>query len=120
MIHPAIMLALLATMLGAPAAPAVPAVAAGPRLPVPYLPIPLPAETAGAAGVPELPAVAARSTGQRVRNGVIGGVIGAAAGVGVCTLFSVTLFDGSGCTASGNTAFGAGGFLLGFGVGLVL
>jgi hypothetical protein len=61
-----------------------------------------------------------RTAGERLRHAAIGGVFGAVAGVATCTLLSITLFGGQGCTAKGNTQFGVGGFLLGAGIGAVL
>ena len=61
-----------------------------------------------------------RSAGQRARHAAIGGVFGAVAGVATCTLLSITLFGGQGCTEKGNTQFGVGGFLLGAAIGAVL
>jgi hypothetical protein len=67
-----------------------------------------------------LPEPPPRTAGQRVRHAAIGGVFGAVAGVATCTILSITLFRGQGCTAKGNTQFGVGGFLLGAGIGAVL
>jgi hypothetical protein len=58
----------------------------------------------------------------RLRRGVIGGLIGAVAGVATCTLISNAFFNegGSGmstCTTEGNLTFAGGGFALGFAIG---
>lgn len=60
-----------------------------------------------------------RTGRQRVARGLIGGLAGAVGGVGVCTFISVSVFDGSGCTARGNTQFAIGGFVLGFVIGML-
>lgn len=61
----------------------------------------------------------------RTRNALIGGVIGSAVGVGVCTGFSSLMNDSakggfSTCTAKGNIAFAAGGFAVGALIGAVV
>jgi len=57
----------------------------------------------------------------RFRRGVIGGLIGAVAGLATCTLISTAFFNEGGgmstCTTEGNLAFAGGGFALGFAVG---
>lgn len=57
----------------------------------------------------------------RLTRGVIGGLIGAVAGVAVCTLFSNAFFnEGEGfstCTTKGNLMFAGGGLAVGFAVG---
>lgn len=55
----------------------------------------------------------------RTRRAIIGGVLGAVAGVATCTIISTAFFDESAdggistCTAKGNIIFGGGGFALG-------
>jgi len=60
-------------------------------------------------------------TAPSLRRGVIGGLIGAVAGVATCTLISNAFFNEGGgmstCTTEGNLAFAGGGFALGFAVG---
>ena len=73
-------------------------------VPQPFLPIPLAAQRSGQA---------------RAKRGIVGGVLGAVAGVGVCTLISVSFFAGSGCTTKGNTMFAVGGFAVGFSIGIL-
>jgi hypothetical protein len=57
----------------------------------------------------------------RLTRGVIGGLIGAMAGVAVCTLFSNAFFNEGGgfstCTTKGNLMFAGGGLAVGFAVG---
>jgi hypothetical protein len=57
----------------------------------------------------------------RLRRGVLGGLIGAVAGVATCTLISNAFFNEGGgmstCTTKGNTTFAVGGFALGFAIG---
>lgn len=53
-----------------------------------------------------------------MRNAIIGGVIGSAVGIGVCTGISTLTNDSanggfSTCTVKGNLMFGAGGFAVG-------
>jgi hypothetical protein len=62
---------------------------------------------------------------QRTRNALIGGVIGAAAGVAVCTVISNIADDAAEdrfttCTAKGYLLTGGIGFALGFGIGWVI
>lgn len=58
------------------------------------------------------------------RNALIGGAIGALAGVALCTAFSNLMNEGSAgfstCTRDGYLLFGSAGFALGFAVGWAL
>ncbi|MEP6766108.1 MAG: hypothetical protein ABJB66_17470 [Gemmatimonadaceae bacterium] len=61
----------------------------------------------------------------RGRNVIIGGVLGAVAGLGVCTVISNVMDDSTKsrvatCTATGNLIFGAGGFAVGALVGAAI
>lgn len=79
----------------------------------------------GGQGVQHHPALPAMPQGssrsRRLRRGVLGGVIGAVAGVATCTLISNVFFNEGGgmstCTTKGNLAFAGGGFAAGFAVG---
>jgi hypothetical protein len=69
--------------------------------------------------LPALPQGSPRS--RQLRRGVLGGVIGAVAGVATCTLISNVFFnEGEGlstCTTKGNLVFAGGGFAAGFAIG---
>ena len=61
----------------------------------------------------------------RVRNAIIGGVLGTVAGLGLCTAISNVLDEStkrrvSTCTATGNLTFGAGGFAVGALIGAAI
>jgi len=72
---------------------------------------------------PVLPALPqGPSQSRQLRRGVLGGVIGAVAGVATCTLISNVFFnEGSSgmstCTTKGNLVFAGGGFAAGFAIG---
>jgi len=57
----------------------------------------------------------------RLTRGLIGGLIGAVAGVAMCTLISNAFFNEAGgfstCTTTGNLMFAGGGLAVGFAVG---
>jgi hypothetical protein len=63
--------------------------------------------------------------GHRIRNALIGGVVGAAAGAIVCTVISTIADDSasariSTCTWKGYLLLGSIGFAAGFGIGLAI
>ena len=71
---------------------------------------------------PAVPALPQGSSGSpRLRRGVIGGLIGAVAGIATCTLISNAFFNEGGgmstCTTKGNLIFAGGGFAGGFAIG---
>jgi hypothetical protein len=64
----------------------------------------------------DLPAFRTAGESNRTRNVLIGGVLGGAAGMVVCTVISNLVNDDGGfstCTASGYTGFALGGFAVG-------
>lgn len=113
---------LAAAILAGVAVPAHGQASAGPLLARPAFVSWSPASSAALGAMTPVNVPAARAA-SKARNALIGGAIGAVAGLGFCTVISNITNEGGGfstCTRKGYLLTGGVGFALGAAVGLIL